>query len=53
MTSINFKTLTENDLPLMLNWFQKPHVKKWYARGESYTLEMMRKKYLPRILNPE
>ncbi|HLB42375.1 MAG TPA: GNAT family N-acetyltransferase [Gammaproteobacteria bacterium] len=53
MKSINFKPLTENDLPLMFNWFQKPHVKQWYARGENYTLDMIREKYLPRILHPE
>ncbi len=53
MNSINFKPLTENDLPLMFNWFQKPHIKQWYARGENYTLDMIREKYLRRILNPE
>jgi RimJ/RimL family protein N-acetyltransferase len=53
MKSINFKLLTENDLPLLLTWFQKPLVKQWYARGESYTLDMIKEKYLPRILNPE
>ncbi len=44
MKSINFKLLTKNDLPLMFNWFQKPHVKQWYARGENYTLDMIREK---------
>lgn len=53
MTPIHFKLLTENDLTLLCEWFQKPHVKQWYARGESYTLEMIREKYLPRILNPQ
>jgi aminoglycoside 6'-N-acetyltransferase len=53
MTPIHFKLLTESDLPLLHDWFQKPHVKQWYARGENYTLDMIRKKYLPRILNPE
>ena len=53
MKSINFKPLTENDLPLLFTWFQKPHIKQWYARGEKYTLDMIREKYLPRILNPQ
>lgn len=53
MKSINFKLLTENDLPLLHAWFQKPHIQQWYARGESYTLDMIKEKYLPRILHPE
>ncbi|MDX1902203.1 MAG: GNAT family N-acetyltransferase [Gammaproteobacteria bacterium] len=53
MKSINFKLLTENDLPLLHSWFKKPHIQQWYARGESYTLDMIKEKYLPRILNPE
>jgi aminoglycoside 6'-N-acetyltransferase len=51
MTSINFKPLTESDLPLLHDWFQKPHIKKWYARGVQYTFDMIKEKYLPRILN--
>jgi RimJ/RimL family protein N-acetyltransferase len=51
--NIHFKSLTENDLLLLHDWFQKPHVKQWYARGENYTLDMIREKYLPRILSPE
>ncbi len=50
---ITFKFLTEADLPLVCNWFQKPHIKQWYACGENYTLDMIREKYLPRILHPE
>lgn len=53
MKLIHFKPLTENDLPLLHAWFHKPHVKQWYARGESYTIDMIKEKYLPRILNPE
>ena len=53
MKPINFKPLTESDLSLLLNWFQKPHIKQWYARGKNYTLDMIREKYLPRILNSE
>lgn len=53
MKSINFKLLTEKDLLVLHNWFQKTHIKQWYARNENYTLDMIKKKYLPRILNPE
>ncbi len=53
MKSINFKLLTENDLPVLHDWFQKPHIKQWYARDENYTLDMIKEKYLPRIFNPE
>jgi RimJ/RimL family protein N-acetyltransferase len=53
MKSIHFKSLTKNDLPLLHDWFQKPHVRKWYAREENYTIDMIKEKYLPRILNPE
>src|SRR5204863_533303 len=28
-----------------------PHIFKWYARNENYTLEMLQEKYLPRINN--
>lgn len=48
---ISFKPLTESDFPLLYIWFQKPHVKLWYARGEDYTLEMITEKYRPRISN--
>lgn len=51
--AINLKPLTESDLPLLHDWFQKPQIKKWYARGECYSLEMIKEKYLPRIHNPE
>lgn len=50
MKSIHFKPLTENDLPLLHDWFQKSHVKQWYAREENYTIDMIKEKYLPRIL---
>lgn len=37
----------------MHDWFQKPHIKQWYARNERYSLEEIKKKYIPRILNSE
>ena len=41
--AIILKPLTEEDLPLLYNWFQKPHIKQLYARGEDYSLEMIKK----------
>lgn len=48
---INFLPLTENDLLLLYQWFQKSHIKKWYARGQHFSLEMIKEKYTPRINN--
>jgi len=49
MSDIEFVPLAEKHLPLLYQWFQIPHVKKWYARDVSYTLEMIEGKYLSRI----
>tara|TARA_R110000868_G_scaffold208838_3_gene458383 strand:+ start:689 stop:1231 length:543 start_codon:yes stop_codon:yes gene_type:complete len=46
---ITFEPLLEEHLELLHQWFQIPHVKEWYARGESFTHEMIVDKYLPRI----
>jgi len=51
-TLITFKPLHEDNLALLHQWFQKPHIKQWYARGESFTFEMIVEKYLSRIQNP-
>lgn len=54
MTSNNiiFKKISENDLKLLQQWFQIPHILKWYARDEIYSFEMIQEKYLPRIGDP-
>lgn len=49
MSDIEFVPLAEKHLALLHQWFQIPHVKKWYARDVSYTPEMIEGKYLPRI----
>lgn len=46
---INFKKINENDLKLLHQWFQIPHVLKWYAREKIYTFKEIQGKYLPRI----
>lgn len=53
LKAINLKPLAENDLSLLYDWFQIPHIKQWYARDKYYSLEMIKEKYLPRILHPE
>lgn len=47
--NICFKKIEEKDLTLLHQWFQLPHVLKWYARGKSFSLNEIKKKYLPRI----
>ena len=38
---------------LLHQWFQVAHVKQWYARGETYSLNIIREQYLPRIIKPD
>jgi len=46
---IIFKSLNHDHLPLLHQWFQKPHILQWYARGKEYSLEMIKQKYEPRL----
>lgn len=46
---ITFKQLELNDLTILHQWFQIPHVLTWYARGKPFTYDEIEKKYLPRI----
>jgi RimJ/RimL family protein N-acetyltransferase len=48
-SSFTFKKLTQNDWPLMLQWFKEPHVEKWWPTPEDnelmeYFLEKIRSK---------
>lgn len=45
---IDFRPLTEADLPLLLEWLNRPHLQEWW-RSEETSLEEVREKYLPRI----
>src|SRR5688500_11834457 len=47
--NITFKKLNENDLKLLHQWFQTPHVLKCYARDKKYSFEEIKEKYLQRI----
>ena len=42
--NIRFRKMNADDLKLLHQWFQIPHVLKWYARGEKYTFEMIQEK---------
>lgn len=42
---INFVQLQESHFPLMLEWLEKPHVKKWWDQDLTYTMDLVRKKY--------
>ncbi|KTD03474.1 GNAT family N-acetyltransferase [Fluoribacter gormanii] len=59
MTYINqsksfvFKALNESDLILLYHWFQEPTIKQWYARGQSWSFDDIKQKYLPRILGKD
>jgi aminoglycoside 6'-N-acetyltransferase len=48
-----FKTINQNDLTLIYQWFQEPSINQWYARGKPWSLEAIREKYEPRILGQE
>lgn len=48
MSDISFKKLQMEDLPLLHQWLNEPHVIEWYEKKPS-TMEDVRKKYLPRI----
>lgn len=48
-----FKTLNQDDLTLIYQWFQEPSINQWYARGKPWSLEAIREKYEPKILGQE
>lgn len=43
-----FRPLTEEDLPLLREWLNWPHLQEWWREGE-VSLDGLREKYLPRI----
>lgn len=51
--TVSFRRMTEQDFSLLHKWFQNPRIREWYARGEAFSLEMIRQKYLPRILHSQ
>lgn len=44
--NITFKKLEEKDFPLLVNWLNEPHVKKWWDREIIWTKDLIKEKYL-------
>ncbi|HEV8550960.1 MAG TPA: GNAT family N-acetyltransferase [Polyangiaceae bacterium] len=44
---LTFRPLKRDDLPLLLTWFNTPHARRWYGRGD--TLAAVEAEYLPSI----
>lgn len=42
-----FTPLRESDLPMLFEWLNRPHLRKWW--GPERTVAEVREKYLPRI----
>ena len=47
MEKITFRRLTHDDLPLLCEWLNREHVRRWWHK--SHTLEEVEAKYGPRI----
>lgn len=52
MQHFSFRPLTENDLPMLAEWLNRPHLQQWWRSGE-IALKQVRKKYLPRIFHED
>lgn len=53
MSHFKFKTLRQDDLNLLHQWFYEPTIKHWYARDKNWSFDEIKKKYDPRILGEE
>ena len=49
MTNITFEPLNESHFPLLSKWLEAPHVKAWWDRDMTYTMDLVRKQYSARI----
>ena len=47
-----FHPLTEQDLPLLTEWLNRPHLHEWWRFGKVHLTEV-REKYLPRIFDED
>lgn len=50
--SISLRLMTEQDLPMLHVWLNRPHIVEWWG-GERPSLEEVRAHYLPRVLLDE
>jgi RimJ/RimL family protein N-acetyltransferase len=48
---VTLRPMTADDLPLLVEWFARPHVQRWWHQTPD--LEQTRAKYLPRIAGNE
>jgi RimJ/RimL family protein N-acetyltransferase len=46
---ITFKKLKQNDLNLLRNWLNSPHVHEFYDKDKTNTVEDVEKRYAPKI----
>lgn len=46
--NLAFRPLTDEDLPMMCEWLNRPHLQRWW-REQDTSLETIRSRYLPRI----
>lgn len=49
MSALAFRDLAEDDLSLLFNWLDRPHVRRWYAKAPGSFAEIAAK-YRPRTL---
>jgi len=52
--SITLRLMTEDDLPMLHDWLNRPHIVKWWGGEEERpSLRDVNEQYLPRILQDE
>ncbi|AHE68093.1 GNAT family N-acetyltransferase [Legionella oakridgensis] len=53
MSHFKFKSLSEEDLILLYQWFQEPVIHQWYAGNKNWSFAAIKEKFQPRILGHE
>lgn len=43
--TISFRSLFEQDFPLLLKWLETPHVKTWWDSEVAWTIDKINQKY--------
>jgi RimJ/RimL family protein N-acetyltransferase len=47
---VRFRPLAERDLPMLVDWLARPHVRQWWGGDDpAPSLEEAREQYLPRL----
>jgi AacA4 family aminoglycoside N(6')-acetyltransferase len=47
---LTLRPMTAADLPMLHDWLQRPHVRRWWDDDATRSLDHVRAKYLPRVL---